>query len=200
MPRLLLLALGFLTLTACETEDTIYINVPAETKDWMPDQNDQPLTFATASGATQTMLVERSTDSYDYTGKGVTVLTSTEWHFARYKQKNTSNPGFSLAGHEFWLHFLQTEKPVVQLVDNQADELGGITTNDSSPHNGYAGTLSLKNNQAFGGHTYPALVTVDFTRVDTLTAPATVIRKIYYAKSSGLVGYRTANGQLWLRQ
>ena len=205
MKPLLMLALGALALASCKTDDTVILNISQDTKDWLADVDSQVLTFANGSGATQTVQVARSADKDRYTGKSFSVRSETEWNYLSYRRQVAADSGFGIAAQTNRISFLNTTSPSRYKIRYVSDLLLGTLPADyivpyDEPTSGL--TLKVRFNQPLGTRSYPAIAMLDIAATDT-TGPNVVpnrFRRLYYAKNTGLVGFRTANGQLWLRQ
>jgi len=205
MKTIYALAFGALALASCKTEDTVILDLAPETKEWLADQDGQTLTFANASGATQTIRVVRNGERHQYTGKSFTVQSDTEWNYLSYRRQVPADSGFGIAAKTQRAYFLNTTRPTRYVAEYVRPAYLGVLPTDyvvpyDDPNNGIV--LQLRHNQQFGGRSYASLAMVDVSANDT-TGPNVVpnrMRRIYYAKNHGLVGFRTANGQLWLRQ
>ncbi len=174
-------------------------------KAWIHEQNGQILPFKNAGGQVQSVRVRRldgDAKSGVFTGKIPIphVPVKTEFIELDYRFLPQEDSVSLAVANRNTLYFFNTVLPSHDTY--RPDQLLVTFLTADDPADEAANSLNvLKINYPLGPRTYGSVLHVNGVATSKSKNPKpTDLEEIFYSRADGLVGYRTADGQLWLRQ
>lgn len=174
-------------------------------KDWMHEQDGQQLSFRNAASQTQSVRVRRlSGDAKTGVLSGKIpiphVPVKTEFIELDYYFLAQKDSVSLVVSNSNVLKFFNTVLPDFAVATSN-QQLATFQTASDPATERVSSPNALELNYTLGTHTYISVLRVPNVATSKITNPKpTDAEEIFYSRADGLVGYKTLDGQLWLRQ